>query len=401
MSATRGTLIAYSVDVFRQREKIDKYVRLFDTTLRDGEQMPEVDLAVNQKLEISMLLDELGVDAIEAGFPITSQGEFEAVKLIAQNTAKAEVVALARAHKDDIDRALDADVDAIHTFIATSDLHMRYKLKLPREQVLEKAVKAVEYAKSHGVVVEFSAEDATRSDRRFLVQIFQAVVDAGADRIDIADTVGVAYPSLIASLVSYVKNNVKGSYIVSVHCHNDFGMAVANSVSAVEAGADQVHVTILGVGERAGNAALEEVASAIRFLLGYEVGVKFSEIRKVVEKVSQYFGIIVPVNKAIVGRNAFAHESGIHVHGVLSHPLTYEPIDPSIVGAERLIVLGKHSGKHAVEYVLKQMGIEPREEVVTKVLSIVKDLGDKGIKIDRRTIENIISNIVKEVNLNI
>ncbi|MEM2511689.1 MAG: homoaconitate hydratase, partial [Ignisphaera sp.] len=256
MGAYRGTLIAYPVDVFRKRERIDKYVRLFDTTLRDGEQMPEVDLAVNQKLEIAMLLDGLGVDAIEAGFPITSQGEFEAVKLIAQNTAKAEVVALARAHKDDIDRALDADVDAIHTFIATSDLHMRYKLKLSREQVLEKAVKAVEYAKLHGVVVEFSAEDATRSDWRFLVQVFQAVVDAGADRIDIADTVGVAYPRLIANLVAYVKNNVGGDYIISVHCHNDFGMAVANSVSAIEAGADQAHVTILGVGERAGNAAL-------------------------------------------------------------------------------------------------------------------------------------------------
>ncbi|MEM1526446.1 MAG: 2-isopropylmalate synthase [Ignisphaera sp.] len=401
MGAYRGTLIAYPVDVFRKRERIDKYVRLFDTTLRDGEQMPEVDLAVNQKLEIAMLLDGLGVDAIEAGFPITSQGEFEAVKLIAQNTAKAEVVALARAHKDDIDRALDADVDAIHTFIATSDLHMRYKLKLSREQVLEKAVKAVEYAKLHGVVVEFSAEDATRSDWRFLVQVFQAVVDAGADRIDIADTVGVAYPRLIANLVAYVKNNVGGDYIISVHCHNDFGMAVANSVSAIEAGADQAHVTILGVGERAGNAALEEVASAIKFLLGYEVGVKFSEIRKVVERVSQYFGITIPVNKAIVGRNAFAHESGIHVHGVLSHPLTYEPIDPSIVGAERLIVLGKHSGRHAIEYVLKQMGVEPREEVVMKVLSIVKDLGDKGIKIDRRTIENIILDVVREVNLNI
>ncbi|MEM4848288.1 MAG: 2-isopropylmalate synthase [Ignisphaera sp.] len=385
----------------RKNGRISKCIRLFDTTLRDGEQMPGVDLAVNQKLEIALLLEELGVDATEAGFPITSQGEFEAVKLITRNISNAEIVALARAHKNDIDRALDADVDAIHTFIATSDLHMKYKLKLPRNQVVEKAVQAVEYAKAHGVIVEFSAEDATRSDWEFLAQVFQAVVDAGAERIDIADTVGVAYPSLMANLVNYVKNNVKGNYIISVHCHNDFGMATANSVAAVEAGADQVHVTVLGVGERAGNAALEEVASAIKFLLGYEVGVKFNKIRKVVEKVSEYFGIAVPVNKPIVGRNAFAHESGIHVHGVLSHPLTYEPIDPSIVGAERLIVLGKHSGRHAVEYILKQMGIEPKEEVVTKVLKIVKDLGDKGIKIDRSTIENIISDVVKEVNINI
>ncbi|MEM1919668.1 MAG: 2-isopropylmalate synthase [Ignisphaera sp.] len=384
--------IAYSLEI--GRKNLDKYVRLLDTTLRDGEQMPGVDLSAEQKLEIALLLDELGVDSIEAGFPITSQGEFEAVKLIAKNVSRAEVVALARAVKADIDRALDADVDAIHTFIATSDLHMKYKLKMTREQVLEKAVQAVEYAKAHGVVIEFSAEDATRSEPRFLVEVFQAVVNAGASRIDIADTVGVAYPSYISSLVSYVKSNVRGNYIVSVHCHNDFGMAVANSISAIEAGAEQVHVTIVGVGERAGNAALEEVASASKFLLGCRVGINFEKIRKVVDTVVKYFGISIPPNKAIVGRNAFAHESGIHVHGVLSHPLTYEPIDPAIVGAERLIVIGKHSGRHAVEYVLKQMGIEPREEVVMEVLKMVKELGDKGIKIDKYVLDDVIRKVV-------
>uniref|UniRef100_A0A7C4D0B8 2-isopropylmalate synthase n=1 Tax=Ignisphaera aggregans TaxID=334771 RepID=A0A7C4D0B8_9CREN len=387
--------IAYPLEI--GRKNLDKYVRLLDTTLRDGEQMPGVDLSAEQKLEIALLLDELGVDSIEAGFPITSQGEFEAVKLIAKNVNRAEVVALARAVKADIDRALDADVDAIHTFIATSDLHMKYKLKMTREQVLEKAVQAVEYAKAHGVVIEFSAEDATRSEPRFLVEVFQAVVNAGASRIDIADTVGVAYPSYISSLVSYVKSNVRGNYIVSVHCHNDFGMAVANSISAIEAGAEQVHVTIVGVGERAGNAALEEVASASKFLLGCRVGINFEKIRKVVDTVVKYFGISIPPNKAIVGRNAFAHESGIHVHGVLSHPLTYEPIDPAIVGAERLIVIGKHSGRHAVEYVLKQMGIEPREEVVMEVLKMVKELGDKGIKIDKYVLDDVIRKVVGRI----
>ena len=387
--------IAYPLEI--GRKNLDKYVRLLDTTLRDVEQMPGVDLSAEQKLEIALLLDELGVDSIEAGFPITSQGEFEAVKLIAKNVNRAEVVALARAVKADIDRALDADVDAIHTFIATSDLHMKYKLKMTREQVLEKAVQAVEYAKAHGVVIEFSAEDATRSEPRFLVEVFQAVVNAGASRIDIADTVGVAYPSYISSLVSYVKSNVRGNYIVSVHCHNDFGMAVANSISAIEAGAEQVHVTIVGVGERAGNAALEEVASASKFLLGCRVGINFEKIRKVVDTVVKYFGISIPPNKAIVGRNAFAHESGIHVHGVLSHPLTYEPIDPAIVGAERLIVIGKHSGRHAVEYVLKQMGIEPREEVVMEVLKMVKELGDKGIKIDKYVLDDVIRKVVGRI----
>ncbi|MEM1541715.1 MAG: 2-isopropylmalate synthase [Ignisphaera sp.] len=387
--------IAYPLEI--GRKNLDKYIRLLDTTLRDGEQMPGVDLSVEQKLEIALLLDELGVDSIEAGFPITSQGEFEAVKLIAKSVSRAEVVALARAVKADIDKAIDADVDAVHTFIATSDLHMEYKLKMTREQVLEKAVQAIEYAKAHGVVVEFSAEDATRSEPRFLVEIFQAVVNAGASRIDIADTVGIAYPSYISRLVSYVKNNVKGNYIVSVHCHNDFGMAVANSISAIEAGAEQVHVTVIGVGERAGNAALEEVASASKFLLGCRVGINFEKIRKVADIVAKYFGISVPPNKAIVGRNAFAHESGIHVHGVLSHPLTYEPIDPAIVGAERLIVIGKHSGRHAVEYVLKQMGIELREEVVTEVLKMVKELGDKGIKIDKYVLDDVIRKAMRRI----
>jgi len=376
---------------------LGKKVRILDTTLRDGEQMPGVDLSVGQKLEIALALDDLGVDSIEAGFPITSQGEFEAVKLISKNVTNAEVVGLARAVKEDIDRAIDADVDAVHTFIATSDIHMKYKLRMSPEQVVERAVAAVEYAKSHGVVVEFSAEDATRSKPEFLVRVFQSVVDAGADRLDIADTVGVAYPSYIAALVSYIKSNVKGSYVVSVHCHNDFGMAVANSVSAVEAGADQVHVTVLGVGERAGNAALEEVASSLRFLLGCEVGLRFEKIRRVAELVSKHFGVPILPNKAIVGQNAFAHESGIHVHGVLSYPLTYEPIDPSVVGAERLIVVGKHSGRHAVEYVMKQLGFEPKEDVVLRVLSRVKDLGDRGIKIDRQTLEKIVEEAAKGV----
>jgi len=367
--------------VMNQDKKGGKVVRLLDTTLRDGEQMPGVSLAPQQKLEIALALAELGVDSIEAGFPITSRGEFEAVRAIAREIRGVEVIALARAHKADIDKIIEAEVPAIHTFIATSDLHMKYKLRLSTEQVIEKAVWAIEYAKSHGLVVEFSAEDATRSDLQFLAKVFQAVVDAGADRIDIADTVGIAHPSLISFLVSYIKSAVKGGYILSVHCHNDFGMAVANSVTAIESGADQAHVTVLGVGERAGNAALEEVATALAFLYGYKVKIDFSKINRVAKLVARHFGLQIPPNKAIVGVNAFSHESGIHVHGVLSHPLTYEPIDPTIVGAERKIVIGKHSGKHAVEYVIKQLGYEPKEEIVLDVLNKVKELADQGIKV--------------------
>ena len=343
--------------------------------------MPGVSLMPQQKLEIALALAELGVDSVEAGFPITSRGEFEAVRAIAREVRGVEVIALARASKADIDKVIEAEASAVHTFIATSDLHMKYKLRMPPERVVEKAVWAVDYAKSHGLVVEFSAEDATRSDLQFLVKVFQAVVDAGANRIDIADTVGVARPSYMSFLVSYVKSNVKGNYLLSVHCHNDFGMAVANSVTAIESGADQAHVTVLGVGERAGNAALEEVASALAFLYGYKVKIDFSKVNNVARLVAKHFGLQIPPNKAIVGVNAFSHESGIHVHGILSHPLTYEPINPTVVGAERRIVIGKHSGKHAVEYVIKQLGYEPKEEVTLKILDRVKEMADQGIKI--------------------
>jgi 2-isopropylmalate synthase len=367
--------------VNNQYRERDKEVRLLDTTLRDGEQMPGVSLMPQQKLEIALALAELGVDSVEAGFPITSRGEFEAVRAIAREVRGVEVIALARASKADIDKVIEAEASAVHTFIATSDLHMKYKLRMPPERVVEKAVWAVDYAKSHGLVVEFSAEDATRSDLQFLVKVFQAVVDAGANRIDIADTVGVARPSYMSFLVSYVKSNVKGNYLLSVHCHNDFGMAVANSVTAIESGADQAHVTVLGVGERAGNAALEEVASALAFLYGYKVKIDFSKVNNVARLVAKHFGLQIPPNKAIVGANAFSHESGIHVHGILSHPLTYEPINPAVVGAERRIVIGKHSGKHAVEYVIKQLGYEPKEEVTLKILDRVKEMADQGIKI--------------------
>lgn len=304
---------------------------------------------------------------------------------------------MARTRREDIDKAIDADVNAIHIFIATSDLHMRYKLRMNREEVVEAAVNAVSYAKSHGLTVEFSAEDATRSDPKFLVRVFQEVVNAGADRLDIADTVGVMWPSKMASLVRFVRENVRGgNYLLSVHCHDDFGMAVANSVAAIEAGgADQAHGTINGVGERAGNAALEEIAAAVRFLLNYDAGIRFEKIKEVSDLVSKLFGIPVPPNKAIVGANAFSHESGIHVHGVLSNPLTYEPIDPGgAVGMSRRIVVGKHSGRHSIIYVLKSMGIEPRDDIVNAVLRRVKELGDMGIRASEEDIKRIVMEVL-------
>jgi 2-isopropylmalate synthase len=314
--------------------------------------------------------------------------------MISKEVRSSEVIALARTTKDDIDRVIDADCKAIHLFIATSDIHMKYKLRMSREEVIEKAVDAIEYAKSHGLTIEFSAEDSTRSDLVFLTRVFQEVVNAGADRIDIADTVGVMIPTRMYSLVKHIRDNVRGNYILSVHCHNDFGMAVANSVTAIEAGADQVHVTVLGVGERAGNAALEEVVTSITFVLGLKTNIRFEHILSTAMLVSELFRIPINPNKPIVGINAFSHESGIHVHGVLTNPLTYEPIDPSVVGAKRRIVLGKHSGKHAVVYVLKQLGVEPSDDIVSKVLVKVKELGDQGLNIGYNELVRIIKSII-------
>ncbi len=269
---------------------------------------------------------------------------------------------------------------------------MKYKLKMDREEVVKAAVDAVSYAKSHGLTVEFSAEDATRSDPNFLARVFQEVVNAGAYRLDIADTVGIMWPSKMASLVKFIREKVKGGdYLLSVHCHDDFGMAVANSVAAIEAGADQAHGTINGVGgERAGNAALEEIAAAVKFLLNYNIRVRFEKIKEVSDLVSRLFRIPVPPNKAIVGTNAFSHESGIHVHGVLSNPLTYEPISPENVGMNRRIVIGKHSGKHSVVYILRSMGIEPSDEIVNMILRKIKEMGDRGLRVSEEDIRRII-----------
>ncbi len=364
-------------------------MRILDTTLRDGEQTPGLALKPEEKLQIALLLEELGVDSIEAGFPAVSRGEQIAVKMISRETRSTEIVALCRCNRADIDLAIECDVDAVHLFIATSDIHLKYKLRISREEALRRAIEAVEYAKSHGLVVEFSAEDSTRSDWNWLVRFFQEVVNAGADRIDIADTVGVMWPSRIQSLVRYVIENVKGNYILSVHCHNDFGMATANSIAAAEAGAGQIHVTVAGLGERAGNAPLEEVVTALHFLLGYRTGVRFEKLKYVCDRVLEITRFRIAANKPIIGINAFSHESGIHVHGIIQNPQTYEPIPPELIGAQRRIVIGKHSGRHAVEYVLKTMGITPTPEIVDKILKVVKELSDRGEKVTEETIMRI------------
>jgi 2-isopropylmalate synthase len=352
-------------------------VRIFDTTLRDGEQTPGISITPGQKVQIAVKLDELGVDAIEAGFPIVSLGEMEAIKTITKIGLNAEIYGLARAVQKDIDAAINCDLKYVHIFIATSDIHMQYKLKMNQEQVREKAVWAVDYAKKHGMQVEFSAEDATRSDRKFVREIFKAVASAGVDRLDIPDTVGYATPQYISQLVKdVVEATIKVP--VSMHCHDDFGLAVANTISGINAGASSAHVTINGLGERAGNASLEEFVMALQCLYNRRHNIKTELLYETSKFISNVMGIIVQPNKAIIGENAFGHESGIHTHGIINNPLTYEPISPELVGRKRWLQAGKHAGAHGIKAMLEDFGIEPTNEQLHEIVEKQKNLADKG-----------------------
>jgi 2-isopropylmalate synthase len=334
-------------------------VKIFDTTLRDGEQSPGCSMNVEEKLRLASQLEALGVDILEAGFPIASEDDFTAVREVARTCRRPIIAALARALREDIERAWEAVREAerprIHTFLATSDIHLRSKLKITREQALDQITMAVSLARSFTDDVEFSPEDATRTDLDFLCATVQAAVDAGARTVNIPDTVGYTIPREYAHIIRTLRERVTGieDVTISVHCHNDLGLAVANSLAAIEAGARQVECTINGIGERAGNASLEEIVMALhvrRDLLEYETGIHTEEIYRASQMLSNIIGIPVQPNKAIVGRNAFAHEAGIHQHGVLADKLTYEIMKPETVGVKQsTLVLGKHSGRHALQ----------------------------------------------------
>ena len=369
-------------------------VRIFDTTLRDGEQTPGVSITPEQKVQIAIKLDKLGIDTIEAGFPIVSNGEMQAIKRINKEGLNAEICGLARTINSDIDSALRCDLKYIHTFIATSDIHLKYKLKMTRDQVLEKAVSAVDYAKKHGMHVEFSAEDATRSDRFFLYNVFKAVANAGADRVDLPDTVGYATPQYITELVKEVKKSI--NIPISMHCHDDFGLAVANSIAGINAGASCAHVTINGLGERAGNASLEEFVMSLQCLYGKEHNIKTDLLYETSKFVSNTMGIIVQPNKAIIGENAFGHESGIHTHGILNNPLTYEPISPELVGRKRWLQAGKHAGAHGIRAMLEEFGISATDEQLKDIVDSQKNLADKGKSITTADLLSIAGNVIHD-----
>ncbi len=387
---------------------MSKRIYIFDTTLRDGEQSPGISLNINEKLQIAKQLEQLGVDIIEAGFPVASNGDFEGVKAIATNIRNSTVAALARTVRQDVDRAWEALKYAaqprIHTFIATSDIHMKYKLKMERSEVLEKAIETVSYARSLCPEVEFSPEDSTRTDVEFLYRILEAVIKAGARVVNIPDTVGYLTPAEIGRLICGIRNNVSNidKAIISVHCHNDLGMAVANTLSAIENGAGQVECTVNGLGERAGNASLEEVVMSLRTRKDYYnayTGVITEKIYRTSSMISFSTGVPVPPNKAIVGANAFAHESGIHQHGVMANRETYEIMTPESVGLKQSkMVLGKHSGRHAFEEKLKELGfINLKQEDVNIAFQRFKDLTDKKKFIMDRDIEALVTQEARKV----
>ena len=353
-----------------------EYVRIFDTTLRDGEQTPGVSLTPEEKMEIALQLDKLGVDVIEAGFPSASKGEQRALKEIANAGLRAYVCALARALRSDIDAALKCDVKYIHTFISTSEVQMKYALNMTPEQVIEATMKSVQYIKDHGAMCEFSPMDATRTRMEFLKKVCKAAEEAGADYINIPDTVGITTPDSMKKMIMELKKELKVP--LSVHCHNDFGLAVANSLAGVEGGATQIHVTVNGLGERAGNAALEEVVMGLHLLHKKKTRINTRLIYETSKLVSRLTGVIIQPNKAIVGENAFAHESGIHTKGVVIKPPTFEPFSPDLVGRQRRLIAGKHAGRHGVKAELEEAGFHPTEEQLKEIVARVKELGDKG-----------------------
>jgi 2-isopropylmalate synthase len=372
-----------------------KYIRILDTTLRDGEQTPGVSLTPEDKIEIALQLGKLGVDVIEAGFPSSSDGEKKVVKEIVKMGLNSEICALSRATKGDIDAALDCDVDLIHVFIPTSAVQMKYAVNLTPEQVLASAVDSIEYVKAHGVKCEFSPMDATRSEMHFLKKICQAAQRAGMDSLNLPDTVGIMIPKSTIKLVEEIKSVV--SVPISIHCHDDFGLAVANSLAAVEAGAAQVHVAVNGLGERAGNASLEEVVMALHVIYKYKTGVNSRLLYGTSRMVSALTGIAVQANKALVGENAFAHESGIHTRGVTEKPLTFEPIDPALVGRTRKLVAGKLAGTRGIKAELEEVGIHPTEEQLKEIVQRVKELGDKGKMVTDADLLALTSAVMGEV----
>lgn len=381
-------------------------IEVLDTTLRDGEQTPGISLNANKKLRIASKLDEIGINTIEAGSAITSSGERMAIKEITSQGFNAEIMSFSRTLLKDVDYCLECDVDAVNIVVPTSDLHLKYKLKKTQEEMIEEAIAVVEYAKDHGLIVELSAEDASRTEIDYLKKVFKTTIDAGADRICPCDTLGILTP---LKSFKFYKNFINLGVPVSVHCHNDFGLAVANTLSAIDGGASRFHGTINGLGERAGNAAIEEVVVSLETLYKdnerqYTTDIKIDQIYNTSKLVSRLSNAYLAPNKAIVGENAFAHESGIHADGVIKNSATYEPIMPELVGHRRKFIIGKHVGTKGLDNRLKELGLEVNKEQLEEIFHKVKDLGDKGKTVTDTDLEAIAEHVLniemeKKINL--
>lgn len=368
-------------------------VEICDVTLRDGEQTPGVSFSCEEKQEIAAKLDEIGVEVIEAGFPTVSPYEKHCVKTVAGMGLDARICCLARARKGDVEAALDCGVDMVSIFIATSDLHIQHKYRKPKDQVLEEALLMVDLARDHGIDVRFAAEDASRTDMDFLIRVYQEGAEHGANLLSFADTVGCLVPMQMFRIMSRLVSTIPRPFCA--HCHNDMGCATANTITAAEAGAFQLHTTINGIGERAGNAALEEVLVALRMNGGVD-RYDLSHLSGLSRKVQEYSGITLQKTKAVVGEHAFSHESGIHIAAILENPGTYEYFQPEMVGGERRFILGKHTGKKALEHVVATLGYSLNEQQICKVLDEVKELGESKCGITPETLTALIRHVRKE-----
>jgi len=372
-------------------------ITVYDTTLRDGEQTPGVCLRTPEKLRIAKKLDELGIHQIEAGFPVVSNEEKRSIKAIVKEDLNADILVLSRTKKEDIDTAIDCDVDGIITFMGTSQIHLDHKMKMSQEEILNVCMKSIEHAKDHGLFVAFSAEDATRTDLNFLKKIYKRAEDYGVDRVHIADTVGAISPQGMNYLVTELRSTLNTD--IALHCHNDFGMALSNSISGLLAGANAISTTVNGIGERAGNASLEEVVMALKIIYDVDLGFNiklFYELSKLVEELTS---LRISETKPIVGKNVFRHESGIHVDAVLEEPLTYEPFLPELIGHQRRIVLGKHSGCRAVKAKLDACGIEVTRDELCQIVEQVKNQREKGKYINDDLFNKIVMSVRGPVDL--
>ncbi len=365
----------------------DRFSVFYDTTLRDGEQTPNVCFSPEQKLEIAMMLDEIGVREIEAGFPVVSEKEAEAVRLIAGQNLNARVFAFCRARKGDVDKAIRCDVDGVVIATSLSELHLRYKLKRGFEDVLNESLNLIEYAGEH-VFVSFTTEDATRIPVRKLLTIYGKAMGYGARRIHLSDTVGVATVELVENYVTALKNlNVE----LLCHFHNDFGLATANSLKALMCGADRIATTVNGIGERCGNACFQEVVMALEILYGFDTGIRLDGLYELSRLVERYSSVAIHLQAPVVGENAFTHESGMHVAAIVENPLTYEPYSPEVVGRSRKIVLGKHSGKKSVEYKLKELGLNAGADIdPVRLVNVVKRVREEGVAVSDDLVRKVL-----------